>query len=391
MSTSIYLDHNATAPVFPEVAEAVREASLRYQGNPSSQHAAGRLARKALEDAREQIGARLGAHMGGQHADRVLFTSGGTEANNLALMGLWGAAPTGPTGPPAGHLITTPIEHVSVTEAAAWLARHGTQVDYLPVDSQGRVTADALEELLQGHTRLVSVVMANSETGVVQPIRELVAARGDHPARFHTDAVQAVGKIPVSFRHLGVDALTCTAHKFHGPLGVGVLVLRADVEVTGLLVGGSQQQGLRPGTEMVALAVGMLTALDMVQQQSESARQRVAALRDRLQQRIVSECPEAVVIGGDADRLPNTLNVAFPGIDRQALLMALDLEGIACSAGSACASGSSELSPTHRAMGLSQVVARGAIRLSLGIGSEAVQIDHAAERILKSCKHLRHQ
>ena len=386
----IYLDHNATAPMLPEVAEAVREASLRYQGNPASQHEPGRQARRALEEARQRIGEMLDARTGGMDADRVIFTSGGTEANNLALSGLLPPPPRpGLVG--AKRLVISAIEHPSVARTAAHQAALGWHVQQAPVDGRGVVQLDALAELLTPDTALVSVMLANNETGVLQPVEQIADACRGRGIPFHTDAVQAVGKAPVGFQQLGVDALTATAHKLHGPLGIGVLVVRHGVRLAPALHGGFQQAEARPGTESAALAIGMMCALELWQGEAADRRQRLAFLRDRLEQAIVAGYPAATIIGAGAPRLPQTSNIALVGLNRQAVAMALDLAGIACSTGSACASGSSEPSPALVAMGLPEGQISASVRFSLGASTTAAEIDEAASRILSVCNHLRRQ
>jgi len=380
----IYLDHNATSPILPAAAEAVREASLQYGANPGSQHKPGRQARRALEDAREKLAELLGARTGGTHPDRVIFASGGTEANNLALFGLLGTP-----GHAAGHLVTSAIEHPSILEPAQQLQQQGCRVTRVGVGEKGVVRLDEIEQALGPETRLVSLMLGNNETGVLQPVAEsaaLCAARG---IPLHTDAAQAVGKLPVHFAELDLAMLSCAAHKFRGPLGIGALVVRHEIALRPIAFGGHQQADLRPGTDTVALAIGMLTALQHSARDAEGKRQKMASLRDLFEQRIQAENPTAIVIGQDSPRLPNTSNIAFVGLNRQALVMALDLEGIACSTGSACSSGSSELSPTLVAMGLDKRAAEGAVRFSLGAETTAEEIDLAGRRISHCCQRLR--
>lgn len=391
----IYLDHNATAPMLPEVADAVREASLRYRGNPASQHAAGREARRGLEAARERIGELLGAG----RDDRVVFTSGGTEANNLALGGL-SLEPRRPgehdaraggdrrRAAPSGVVVSS-IEHPSVALAADQWARQGGQVDRLGVDAAGVVQVDRLLELLSPDVRLVSVMLANNETGVYQPVAEIAAMCRERGVAMHTDAVQAVGKLSIDFSALNVDAMTITAHKFHGPLGIGALIVRRDAVITPTLQGGFQQAGLRPGTECVALVVGMQAALEAWAREADARRERMTELRDSFERQICAGDPRAVVIGATSPRLPHTSNIALIGLDRQALVMALDLAGVACSTGSACASGSSEPSPTLIAMGLPEDQISSSVRFSLGATTTAADIDEAAGRILSVVNRLR--
>lgn len=397
---AIYLDHNATAPILPEVADAVREAALRYHGNPASQHDAGRQARRALEQARIRIAEILGARTTGMDADQLIFTSGGTESNNLALAGL---QRTGGMNPPAHgatspRLVISAIEHPSIARTAESLAlpipaRAGGFIppvlQTLGVSSAGVIRLDQLKSLLTPTTQLASIMLASNETGVLQPVAEAAAICRRHGVLLHTDATQVVGKLPVNFTELGVDALTATAHKFHGPLGVGVLLLRHGVQLTPTLHGGFQQAALRPGTESVALAIGMQTALELWQREADARRERLTMLRDRFEQTIRAGWPPAVVIGGQSPRLPHTSNIALVGLDRQALVMALDLAGIACSSGSACASGSSEPSPTLLAMGLPEEQISASVRFSLGATTTPAEIDEAARRILNVCNNLR--
>jgi cysteine desulfurase len=382
----IYLDHNATTPMAPQVADAMDRAMRAGYANPASQHELGRRARRTIESARTQIVELLGGETSGRLPDRLIFTSGGTEANNLALLGM---APGHADG--GNRLITSPIEHPSVAAAAEQLARHGWQVDRLGVTPSGVVDADSLQSLLHPHTRLVSVMLGNNETGALQPIAALAAEAGECGVPLHTDAVQAVGKIDVHFRRLGAAAMSFTAHKFHGPVGIGGLLVRGHVDLQPQLFGGFQQAGVRPGTESVPLVVGMQAALELWHAERDARRERLTSLRNRLEQQLTAGRPNTLVVAADAVRLPHTTNIAFVGLDRQALFVALDLEGIACSTGSACASGSSEPSPVLVAMGCGEGVIRGSLRLSLGTGTTPGQIDEAARRILLVCKRLEQQ
>lgn len=379
----IYLDNNATTPILPEVADVMHAAFAQGLANPSSQHRAGRQARAALEEAREGIGQILGADMFSFHADRVIFTSGGTEANNLALRGLLKT-------PPA-RLVLSTIEHPSVSDTADFLATQGFEVARLGVNRSGVVDLNQLPELLTPPTQLVSVMLGNNETGVLQPVAEIAARCREAGVLVHTDAVQVVGKLPVHFRQLGVDALSCAAHKFHGPRGIGALVVRHGVELSPQLFGGFQQAGLRPGTEPVVLALGMYKALQLWQAEQTERAAKLSQLRKQLEARLQAGWPELVIHGADAARLPHTTNVSFPGLDRQRLMMALDFAGIACSTGSACASGSSAPSPVLLAMGLAEPLVESSLRLSLGCQLTAAEVDAAADRILKVCNELRNQ
>lgn len=389
MPEPIYLDHNASTPVLPEVIEAMRACWAEPQLNPSSQHAFGRAARRSLEVARERIAELLGAVTTGAWPDRLIFTSGGTEANNLAIHGLSHdlRADHSPASS-RGHLIISAIEHPSVTALADDFERRGWQVDRLGVDSRGVIRVDDLGRLLRPETRLVAAMLAQNETGVLQPVGELAAICAERGVPAHTDAAQVVGKLPVDFHALGVATMAVAAHKFHGPLGIGALVVRHGIELRPLLHGGFQQAGLRPGTEPVALAVGMCRALELWHAERHERAERMRALRDHFERAITRGWMSAQVIGADAERLPHTSQIAFIGLDRQALFMALDQAGVACSPGSACASGSSERSPALAAMGCPDAVSGSALRFSLGATTTDQEVDEAARRILHCCNNL---
>ena len=381
MNDSIYLDHNATTPLLPEVAEAVRDAAVRYRANPASQHHLGQAARRALETARDRISELLGAKTNGMDPDRLVFTSGGTEANNLALLGMLAHLPP-------GHLITSAMEHSSILRPVEELERRGWQVSRAGAEQRGIVRVDELEACFRSNTRLVCIQAANNETGVLQPITEISAICRRHSVPLMSDACQLVGKLPVLFTHWGLAALSCAAHKFHGPLGIGALLLRGDIAVQPRLFGGHQQAGVRPGTESVALAVGMQVALECWRRDAEPRTRHLAALKTRFVEQLCAGIPSAVVIGHDAPRLPNTACIAFPGIDRQAFFLALDTVGIACSTGSACASGSSEPSPTLLAMELAPEQVASALRFSWGATTEIAEIDEGCRRILNAYNEL---
>ena len=371
---SIYLDNNATTPMVPAVWEAMRPYLSDTYGNPASAHRAGRRARQALEDARDRVAALLGAR-----PDEVVFTSGGTEANNLALFGL--------AGDPPGHIIASPVEHPSVAEPLRRLAEIGFQVDHLPVDGTGIVRAEALAELLRPETRLVTVMLVNNETGAVQPIADLLRHRPEVP--FHCDAVQAAGRVPVHLGELGVTTLSLSAHKFHGPRGVGALLVRRGTRLRPLLLGGHQQRGRRPGTEPVALAVGLATALELAEREGDARRERVLALRRRLLDALRSEASPVVLNGPHEGGVPHTLNLSFPGCRADVLLMSLDLAGVACSTGSACSSGSLLPSPVLKAMGVPDEVLHSAMRFSLSALLTEAEIDEAVRRIAATVRRLR--
>jgi cysteine desulfurase len=373
----IYLDNNASTPLLPAAWEAMRPFLTEAHGNPASAHSAGRRARRALEDSREKVASLLGAH-----PDEVILTSGATEANNLALFGL--------CGQPPARLLSSPVEHPSVSEPLQQLARAGFTLDLLPVDRQGVVPLGALDDLLRPETRLVSVMLANNETGAIQPVREL-ARRLEGRAVFHCDAAQAVGKMPVDFHDLGVTSLSLSAHKFHGPQGVGALLVRRGAKLAPRTWGGHQQRGLRPGTEPVALAVGLAVALEQAVGEMDRRQAHVLALRERLLGQLRTHASPVVLNGPEEGGIPHALNLSFPGLRGDVLLMSLDLAGVACSTGSACSSGSLLPSPVLRAMGVHKDVLRSAMRFSLSPLLSAEEVDEAARRIARVVNRLRAQ
>jgi cysteine desulfurase len=390
--TAIYLDHNATTPILPAVVEAMRASYEEPHLNPSSQHEFGRRARRALEAARQRIGELLGAKMTGMDADQIIFTSGGTEANNLAVLGLLTHEPAEESlATSQQHLIVSAMEHPSITALVDELQRRGWHVDRLGVDSRGVIRAADLRRLLRRDTRLVAAMLGQNETGVLQPVAALSAICAQHGTPLHTDAAQVVGKLPVEFRALGAATLSVAAHKFHGPLGIGALVVRHGITLRPQLYGGFQQAGLRPGTEPVALAVGMCRALELWHAEQHERVARLRSLRDHFERDILAGWPAAVVIGREAERLPHTSHIAFVGIDRQALFLALDQANVACSTGSACASGSSEMSPVLMAMGCEPAIAASALRFSFGATTTASEVDQAVHRILTCCNDLGRQ
>jgi cysteine desulfurase len=367
----IYLDHASTTPVLPEVWEAMRPLAVEHFGNPASAHAAGRKARQALEDARERVAHGLGAS-----PDEVIFTSGATEANNLAIFGL--------AGSPPGHILASPIEHPCVTEPLKQLAARGFEVEYVPVGRDGVVSADAFRYRQRPETRLAVVMLVNHETGAVQPVSVLSAQY----SVLHADAAQAAGKIPISFRELGVASLSVSAHKFGGPKGVGALLVRKGVTVVPQLFGGHQQQGRRPGTESVPLAVGMATTLEIATARLADGAESLSRKRRAFVDQLERTC-SPVVVNGPADGSPYILNVSFPGLRADLLLMKLDLAGVACSTGSACSSGSLLPSPVLKAMGVPDDVLRSAMRFSFGPRTTDEELREAAGRIAESVKRLR--
>lgn len=375
MTTLIDLDANATTRPLPEVVEVVARHLSETWGNPGSRHGLGRRARRVLEESRESIAAILGAQ-----PDEVLFTSGGTESNNLAITGLVRGR--------EGTLLLSPGEHPANLEACRALMRKGFRLERLPVDAQGRLQIEAQGPVTppstlnaQPASQLLAVILAHNETGVVQDLATLRELAERHQCPLHLDGVQAVGKIPVDFQQTGAATLSFGAHKFHGPRGVGGLLVRRGTRLTPLMYGGHQERERRPGTEPVPLIAGMAKALELWQAAREERTRRVSALRDRLQELLSTQCAPVVVNGAEAIRLPNTLNIAFPGLDGEALLVALDLAGICCSLGTTCASGSTEPAPILVAMGCSSDVYRSSVRFSLGAFTTAAEIEEAAQRV----------
>lgn len=368
----IHLDHNATTPLAPDVLAAMTEVLAEVAGNPSSTHAEGAEARRRIEVARRQIAEAL------RTGDaEIVFTAGATEANNMVFHSLAWEAET------PGHLVITSIEHPSVGEPAAALGAAGWRLSALAVDGDGLLRAGALAEALEDDTRLVSVILANNETGVVQDLAAVRAALEGHPARLHVDATQAVGKWPVDWTALDADYLSLSAHKLGGPKGAGCLVARRGAPLAALLRGGPQEKRLRGGTENVAGIVGLGVAVEAAHRDLSGRIKRYAALRDRLWQRLSEGMPDARR-NAPADRcLPNTLNVELPGVEGDVLLQALDVEGVAASAGAACHSGS--VSPSHVlvAMGRSAEEARASLRFSVGEGLGLDDVDRAADLVLE--------
>jgi cysteine desulfurase NifS len=364
----IYLDHNATTPVAPEVRDTMLEAVEMF-GNPSSLYAEGRRSQAYLEDARRRIALLLNCA-----ARRIIFTAGGSEANNLAIKGA--AFP----GRSKRHIITSAIEHPSVLNTCRWLEKQGFAVTWLAPDSEGIVQPEVLERSMRSDTLLVTIMTANNETGVLQPVKELAAIAHAGGSLFHTDAVQAIGKIPLDVDDLDVDLLSLSGHKFHAPKGIGALYIRKGIAIDALVHGGKQEQNLRAGTENIVGIMGIGKAAEIALQ-NVAAMDRVAKLRDRLEQKLCEFVPGARRNGHRTRRLPNTLNITLPGIRGESLVLALDQQGISCSSGSACRSGSPDPSQALTAMGLSLEEAHCALRLSLGYENTEEEIERVIERI----------
>ncbi|QDU70128.1 cysteine desulfurase family protein [Engelhardtia mirabilis] len=381
MTRRVYLDHNATTPLRPEVREFWIELVDRGLGNPSSLHAAGREARQLVDEARERLAACLQVH-----EDGVIFTSGGTEADNLALFGCVEFDTRG------RGLATSTIEHSAVLEPAAELARRGRPWIRLPCDEQGRVEADVVAAAARQQTCLVSVIAASNELGTLQDVAALAQATheaSEGRARFHTDAVQAVGRIPIDLDGWEVDMATMSPHKLGGPVGVGILVVTRGTRLAPRAHGGGQERGLRPGTESVAAIAAGALAVELAIAEQPTYAARVGDLAARLWTDIAQALPGARLLGppmGDSRRLPNTLNVLLPGVDGRVLVTRLDLAGLEASAGSACASGSVEPSHVLVALGLDDEQARAGLRLSLGRTSTLDDCQQAVEILVKTCR-----
>ena len=370
-----YLDHAATTPMLPQAAEAMA-ALLSQPGNASSLHAAGRRARRVVEESRETVAAALGAR-----PSEVVFTSGGTESDNLAIKGLFWARRG--ADPRRVRILLSAVEQHAVLDSALWLAEHdGADITWLPVDEAGRLTPDVLRAAIEASpddVALVSVMWANNEVGTVQPIEELAAVAHSYGVPMHTDAVQAIGQLPVDFASSGVDALTATGHKFGGPLGAGVLLLGRDVDCTPVLHGGGQERDVRSGTLDVAAIAGLAVAAEVAVKEQPNRADRLRALRDDLVHRMHSALPDAlfngVPVADAAGRLPGNAHFSFPGCEGDALLMLLDARGIECSTGSACSAGVARPSHVLLAMGHDEERARGSLRFSLGHTSTPDDVD----------------
>lgn len=375
----IYMDNAATTRVTEPVFEAMRPYFCEIFGNPSSVHAFGREARKAVEQARRQVAAALGAQAG-----EIYFTGSGTEADNWALRGAAYAQKAR-----GRHIITTQIEHHAVLHAAEQLEKEGFEVTYLPVDEDGVVSLEALEKALRPDTTLVSIMTANNEIGAIQPIREAAKLAKAHGALFHTDAVQAIGCVPIDVKADGIDLLSLSGHKFHAPKGVGALYIRSGVKLQRLIYGGAQEKTQRGGTENVASIVGMGKAIELAMESMESRNAYVSGLRDRLIEGILRRIPETRLNGHRTQRLSGNVNVSIRYIEGEALLLSLDMKGIAGSSGSACTSGSLDPSHVLLAIGLPHEIAHGSLRLSLSEENTAEEVDYTIDALVEIVERLR--
>jgi cysteine desulfurase len=375
----IYLDHAATSPVHPEVVHAMIPYMTEIFGNPSSIHFFGRQSRHAVDEARETIAKTIGAK-----TNEIIFTSGGTEADNLALIGVAMA-----NRQKGRHIITTSIEHHAVLHTCHYLEKQGFDVTYLPVNEQGKISLTDLQQALRPDTILVSIMFGNNETGVLQPIQEIGMMLKEHPAYFHTDAVQAYGLIPIDVNELHIDLLSVSAHKINGPKGIGFLYVREGVKLTPHLYGGEQERKRRAGTENVAGIVGLQKAAEIAQQTMNEKAQLYRSFKEKMMAIFEQEGIHYAVNGDVDDSLPHVLNVAFFGTNVEAMLVNLDLAGIAASSGSACTAGSVDPSHVLVAMfGKESERIRSSIRFSFGLGNTAQQVEMAAYETAKIVKRL---
>lgn len=375
MMDAIYLDHNATTPLLPEVVDAMLPYLREHFGNPSSGHAYGARARAAVAHAREQVASLLGCD-----ADEIVFTSGGTEANNLAIRGVTEALER------KSHVVTTAIEHPATARPCAWLEKHGRSVTRIGVDADGRARMDAAQAAIDADTVLVTVMHSNNETGVLQPVAELTQIAHAAGALVHTDAAQSLGKVPVRVRELGVDLLSVAGHKLYAPKGVGALYVKRGTPLAPFALGASHERGLRPGTENVASLVGLGAACEAVGRELDIVAARMQRLRDLLWDRLASGVPGLGLSGHRELRLPNTLNVRFPRVSGSAVLE--EAPEVAASTGSACHEGHESASAVILAMGLSPEEALGSVRLTLGRGTTEDESLSAAVALVASWRRL---
>jgi len=376
----LYLDHNATTPLDPLVADRMAQALRDVWGNASSIHHFGQQAKAALDEARTSVAALIGGE-----ASEIVFSAGGTESDNLAIRGA--AESTEPSG--RKHLVTSAIEHEAVLNTMKALARRGWRVTIVPVDASGIVSVERMREAITDDTALVSVMHANNEIGTIQPIAEIAAVAHDRGALFHTDAVQSAGKIPIDVRALGVDMLTIAGHKFYGPKGTGALWMKRGVRLVPPITGGKQERSRRAGTENVPALVGLGVAAALAQQKMTAEAPRLSALRDRLEAGVLSKVPNTERNGAASPRVPNTTNISIDRVEAESLLIGLDLAGIAVSSGSACSSGTLEPSHVLKAMGLPHARTLGSIRFSLGAANTEADVERVLEALPPIVEKLR--
>jgi cysteine desulfurase len=375
----VYLDYNATTPVEPEVLDAMLPYFSGEFGNASSIHTFGQKARAAVETAREQVAALLGAR-----PQEIFFTSGGTESDNHAIFGIvFSSSISRP------HVITSFVEHEAVLNACQALEKQGVSVTYLPVDQDGLIDLQNLKSSLRPETVLITVMHANNELGTVQPLEEIGRMAKEADVYFHTDAVQSAGKIPIDVNQFQLDLLSLSGHKLYAPKGIGALYVRGGTRLRQLLYGGHHQRGVRPGTENVAGIVGLGKAAEIARNALANDAGRLSALRDQLEHGLLHRVPHSRINGGRAPRTPNTTNLVFPGVEGEALLIALDLKGLACSTGAACSSGAVEPSHVLTAIGLPAEEARASLRFSLGRHTTQADVDFAIQVVPAVVAQLR--
>ena len=375
----VYLDNAATTALSPRVLEAMLPYFTQYYGNPSSVHAFGREAKQGLDKARDQVAKALHCE-----PSEVIFTGCGTESDNTVLLGV--AQRYGDKGK---HIITTNVEHHAILHTCEYLEKQGYSVTYLPVDQDGLVTAEQVAAAIRPDTILVSIMFANNEVGTIMPIQEIGAVCKEKGVLFHTDAVQAVGHIPVDVQAMHIDMLSLSAHKFHGPKGVGALYCRKGIRLPSYIMGGAQERGRRAGTENVAGIVGLGAAIELATEQLEENRAKMTALRDRLMTGIQARISEVKLNGHPTNRLPNNVNFSFKYIEGESILLMLDMNGIAASSGSACTSGSLDPSHVLLALGLPHEIAHGSVRLTLGDETTEEDIDYTIDVLEKTVARLR--
>src|SRR6267378_1042878 len=381
----VYLDFNATTPVEPEVLDAMLPYFSGEFANAASIHTPGQRARAAVETAREQVAALIGAR-----PQEIVFTSGGTESDNHAIFGIVSSSFTSSTSSTSSrHIITTAIEHEAVLNACQALEKEGVRVTYLPTDREGQIDLEELRRAIRPETVLITIMHANNELGTVQPLEEIGRIAAEADVYFHTDAVQSAGKIPIDINAFRLDLLSLSGHKIYAPKGIGALYVRGGTRLRQLLYGGHHQRGFRPGTENVAGIVGLGKAAEIAGNSLAEDAQRLSALRDKLQQSLLHRVPQSRVNGGAAPRTPNTTNLVFPGVEGEALLIALDLKGLACSTGAACSSGAVEPSHVLTAIGLPPEEARASLRFSLGRHTKPADIDFALSVVPAAVAQLR--
>jgi cysteine desulfurase len=379
MKREVYLDYAATTPIRPEVFQAMEPYLTKEFGNPSSIHHFGKQARIVIEEAREKIAKALGAKN-----EEIIFTSGGTESNNMALKGVAYAL-----SDKGKHIITSSIEHHAILEPCHFLEKLGFEITYLPVDKEGFIDPDSLRKAIRKDTILISIMHANNEIGTIEPIEELTKIAKEYEIYFHTDAVQTVGHIPVNVDKLGVDLLSISAHKFYGPKGIGALYIRKGTKIHPLIHGGEQEQRKRAGTENVAGIVGMGKAIEISILELDNERERLINLRDYFIKEVEKRIEEVYLNGPREIRLPNNINFSFAYIEGESILLNLDLEGIAVSTGSACSSASLEPSHVLSAIGLPIELAHSAVRFTLGHYTTKEDLDYTLEVLEKTVKRLR--